>query len=77
MAVEFDEQVALPSRPVSRTRPSLLTGLILKSGLVKTETGAAFVLGGILVVLVLMTLFLHTRNSVKVEPPTPDQYLVP
>jgi hypothetical protein len=75
MAVQFDEGPVMAARASVR-RTSFITGLVLKSGLVKTEKGVKLVLLAVLILALLLTALLIRGTSVEVEPPSPDEYLV-
>ncbi len=76
MPVEFDEPIPESTRPAVSKKPSLLSGLLMKTGLVKTEQGAQVVYL-IVAVLALAGAAYFFVSSTKVPPsPTPSQ-LVP
>lgn len=76
MAVEFNEGPMLPVRPQGGKRRSFVSGLIIKSGIVKTERGAQVVIFALLIIVLGATLFLFRANQTATpEPPTADEVL--
>lgn len=76
MAVQFDEGPVLPSRPPSAKRLSLITGLLIKTGLVKSERGAKLLLLLVALIAIAVTAYLLTAGRVIVEPPTAAEIIV-
>ncbi len=68
MTVEFDEAVASVSRPTPR--PSFITGLIMKTGLVKTPAAAQTVMLILTVILIVLAIALYRGASYEAPLPT-------
>jgi hypothetical protein len=72
MTVEFDEAAPTgPSRPPER--PSFFTGLVLKTGLVKTAKGAQVVILILALLLLAATVFQFKQANIQAPFPTPEQ----
>ncbi len=75
MPVTFDEN-EVPVRASSAKHRVSFSEFLIKNGVVKTERGAQILL--IVVAVILIGIFLYTvsSSSVKIEPPSPEEYLV-
>jgi hypothetical protein len=59
--VKFEEEVILVDRASQISRRSALTGIVMKTGLAKTESQANYVLVGVLSVCLLATIYVVSR----------------
>lgn len=72
MSVQFNEpQSTVSVRPAQRS--SKLAQFVIKTGIVKTETGAQIVLLVVGIVLIVLSAFLFMKGNVKLLEPTPEQ----
>lgn len=76
MPVEFDESVPEPSRAASAKKVSGLSELLIKAGIVKSETGAQMIYLLIAVLALAASAYLFASSTKGPPPPTLEQ-LVP
>lgn len=69
MSVEFNEPESTFTARPSNKRPSFFIGIIRKTGLVQTDTGAQYVLLAIAIALIGLSGVLFVRGNT--EPPAP------
>ena len=72
MSVEFDEpELSTPAR-FAKKRLSPFIIIILKTGLVKTETGAQIVLLALAGILIVVSAILFMQSNAQPPVPTPE-----
>ncbi len=77
MTVEFNEGPTYTPRTSMKQKTSFITGLIIKTKLVKTEGGAQMVLIALLLVVLALLFLSWNRNPTFVtpEPPTAEEII--
>ena len=75
MSVEFDEPPAMVSVR-NQKQSSSFSRLVIKTGIVKTETGAQIVLLVLAVALLLGSAFFFIRLNTEAPAPTPAQVVL-
>lgn len=76
MAVVFNEGPTLPVRPQGGKRRGFIIGLIMKTGVAKTESGAQVVVLVLLLVVLGATFLMFRANQAATpEPPTAEEVL--
>lgn len=75
MPVEFNEPIPESSRSAASKRPSALSNLLIKAGIVKTERGAQAVFFIIAVLALVGAAFLFTASTKGPPPPTLEQLI--
>lgn len=61
--VEFDENQGLPNRQQSARKTPKLVGLIMKTGFVKDEEQANYILLGFAIFALVLSVFIFNSNS--------------
>lgn len=75
MPITFDENET-QARTVPPRRGFSSSAFLIKTGFVKTERGAQILLLIIAAIAVAFLVYVVTSNSVTIEPPSPEEYLV-
>lgn len=76
MAVIFNEpQTLRSSRPQKKT-VSFFTQMVISTGIVKTETGANWVLFVLAVICIVASVFMYNDGVRKPPAPTPQQVVI-
>lgn len=73
MSVEFNEPASVMNTRAAAKPPSLLSRLLIKSGIVKTETGAQAVFVIIIILALAGTVFLFSKGALEPPAPTYEQ----